>query len=134
MKGGMPVIKIDKTVKKETGYIALWTLVFSVLMQAVFLVVRHWDYTVLLGNLLSGVLGVCNFLLMGLAVQRAVEQDEKDAKTTMRASQSLRTFLLFAVAAVGVLLPCFHTVAVLVPLFFPRLAIAIRPIVKGGEK
>lgn len=128
------MIKIDKTVKKETGYIALWTLVFSVLMQAVFLVVRHWDYTVLLGNLLSGVLGVCNFLLMGLAVQRAVEQDEKDAKTTMRASQSLRTFLLFAVAAVGVLLPCFHTVAVLVPLFFPRLAIAIRPIVKGGEK
>ena len=128
------MIKIDKTVKKETGYIALWTLVFSVLMQAVFLVVRHWDYTVLLGNLLSGVLGICNFLLMGLAVQRAVEQDEKDAKTTMRASQSLRTFLLFAVAAVGVLLPCFHTVAVLVPLFFPRLAIAIRPIVKGGEK
>lgn len=128
------MIKIDKTVKKETGYIALWTLVFSVLMQAVFLVVRHWDYTVLLGNLLSGVLGVCNFLLMGLAVQRAVEQDEKDAKTTMRASQSLRTFLLFAVAAVGVLLPCFHTVAVLVTLFFPRLAIAIRPIVKGGEK
>lgn len=128
------MIKIDKTVKKETGYIALWTLVLSILMQAVFLVVRHWDYTVLLGNLLSGVLGVCNFLLMGLAVQRAVEQDEKDAKTTMRASQSLRTFLLFAVAAVGVLLPCFHTVAVLVPLFFPRLAIAIRPIVKGGEK
>ena len=128
------MIKIDKTVKKETGYIALWTLVFSILMQAVFLVVRHWDYTVLLGNLLSGVLGICNFLLMGLAVQRAAEQDEKDAKTTMRASQSLRTFLLFTVAAVGVLLPCFHTVAVLVPLFFPRLAIAIRPIVKGGEK
>ena len=130
----MPVIKIDKTVKKETGYIALWTLVLSILMQAVFLVVRRWDYTVLLGNLLSGVLGICNFLLMGLAVQRAVGQEEKDAKTTMRASQSLRTFLLFTVAAVGVLLPCFHTVAVLVPLFFPRLAIAIRPIVKGGEK
>ncbi|MBQ4556208.1 MAG: hypothetical protein IJA60_00990 [Clostridia bacterium] len=126
--------KIDETVKKETGYIAVWMIVFSALMQAVFLVVRHWDYTVLLGNILSGVLGVANFLLLGLAVQSAVGKEEKEAKETMRASQSVRTLLLFVVVAVGVLLDCFNTVAVIVPLFFPRLAIAFRPIVKGGEK
>ncbi|MBR5538559.1 MAG: hypothetical protein IKU61_01530 [Clostridia bacterium] len=128
------MVKIDATVKKETGYIALWVLIFSFLMQAVFLLLHRWDYTVLLGNLLSGALGVCNFLLMGLAVQSAVNKEEKEAKETMRVSQALRTFLLFAVAAVGVLLSCFNTWAVIIPLFFPRIAIAIRPFVKGGEK
>lgn len=126
--------KIDETVKKETGYIALWVLIFSLLMQAVFLLLRRWDYTVLLGNLLSGALGICNFLLMGLAVQSAVNKEEKEAKETMRASQSLRTLLLFVVVAIGVLLDCFNTVAVIIPLFFPRIAIAIRPVAKGGEK
>lgn len=125
--------KIDETVKKETGYIAFWVIVFSILMQAIFLVVRRWDYTVLLGNLLSGSLGILNFLLMGIAVQSAVTKDEKEAKETMRASQTLRTFLLFVVTAVGVLLPCFNTIAVVIPLFFQRIAIAIRPLVKGGE-
>lgn len=128
------MIKIDATVKKETGYIALWVIIFSLLMQAVFLLLRRWDYTVLLGNLLSGALGVLNFLLMGLAVQSAVNKEEKEAKETMRASQALRTLLLFVVVAVGVLLDCFNTVAVIIPLFFPRIAIAIRPVTKGGEK
>ena len=128
------MIKIDETVKKETGYIAFWVLILSILMQAIFLVAHRWDYTVLLGNLLSGALGIGNFLLMGLAVQSAVGKEEREAKETMRASQSLRTLLLFVVVALGVLLDCFHTIAVIVPLFFPRIAIAIRPIVKGGEK
>ena len=126
--------KIDKTVKKETVYIEFWVLIFSLLMQAIFLVVRRWDYTVLLGNMLSGVLGVVNFLLMGLAVQNAVGKEEKQARDTMKASQSLRTLLMFVVVAVGVLLDCFDTLAVIIPLFFPRIAIAIHPIVKGGEK
>ena len=30
--------------------------------------------------------------------------------------------------AVGVALPCFQSVAVVVPLFFPRIAIAFRPL------
>ena len=128
------MIKIDNTVKKETGYIALWVSIFSMLLQAVFLTIGKWDVTVLLGNLLSGALGISNFFLMGLAVQSAVSKDEKGAKETMRASQALRTFLLFAVAAIGAWLDCFNTIAVIVPLFFPRIAIAIRPIVKGGEK
>ncbi len=118
---------VDPAVKRETRYIALWVLVFSAVMQAVFLILNKWDYTVLLGNTLSGIAAVANFFLMGLAVQSAVLKDEKDAATAMKASQSMRMFMLFAVAAVGVLLPCFNTVAVLVPFFFPRVAVALRP-------
>lgn len=122
--------KIDKTVKNETAYIALWVLIFSVLMQAVFLILKKWEYTVLLGNMLSAALGIGNFLLMGLAVQSAVSKEEKEAKDTLKVSQALRTLLLFVVLVIGVLLDCFNTWAVIIPLFFPRLAIAIRPLVK----
>lgn len=120
--------KVDAAIKKETLYIAVIVLLLSVLMQAVFLIIGKWNYTVLLGNLLSGFFAVLNFFLMGLSVQSAVKMEEKDAKTTIKASQSLRMFMLFAVAAVGVLLPCFHTLAVLIPLLFPRIAIALRPL------
>jgi len=126
--------KIDRTVLKETGFIAVWVTVLSVLMQAVFLLLGFWDYTVLLGNLLGGIAAVGNFFLMGLTVQKAVLQDEKQAATTMKGSQSLRMVLLFAVAALGALAPCFHVLGVLIPLFFPRIAIAIRPILHQDDR
>lgn len=121
--------RIDPTVRRETGYIALSVLIFSALMQAVFLAVGAWNGAVLLGNLLGGTAAIANFFLMGLTVQAATSKDEKSAKAAMRASQSLRTVFLFAAAALGVLLPCFDTIASLVPLFFPRIAIAFRPMI-----
>lgn len=125
--------KIDRTVLTETGYIALSVLILSALMQAVFLAVGAWDGAVLLGNLLGGAAAITNFFLMGLTVQAATAKDEKGAKAAMRSSQSLRTVFLFAAAALGVLLPCFDTIASLLPLFFPRIAISFRPLV-GRKK
>lgn len=119
--------KLDPTVKKETQYIALWVIIFSMILQAIFLVLGKWNYTVLLGNLLSGFAAIFNFLLMGITVQKAVLKEEKEAKTAIKASQALRTFLLFAITAVGVLLPCFSTWTVIIPLIFPRIAIFLHP-------
>lgn len=127
--------KIDKTVMHETGYITVWVLIFSILMQAVFLIIRKWDYTVLLGNLLGAAAAVLNFFLMGLTVQAATVKEEKEAKATMKLSQSLRTLMLFAAAIIGAAVPCFQIIASLLPLFFPRIAIAFRPLfIKRAEK
>ena len=93
--------KIDSTIIKETVYIFAFTLIFSVLMQAVFLIIGKWNYTVLLGNLLGGLAAVGNFFLMGLTVQSALGKEEKDAKSTMKLSQMLRTLMLFIVAVIG---------------------------------
>jgi len=73
--------KIDATVLKETGFIAAFTLILSLLMQSVFLIIGKWDYTVLLGNLLGYLAAVGNFFLLGLTVQSAVEKEEKEAKS-----------------------------------------------------
>ncbi|MBR0442989.1 MAG: ATP synthase subunit I [Clostridia bacterium] len=131
--------KIDKIVWKETKYIAAWVLVLSAIMQAVFLVIDRWDVTVLLGNVLSGVAVVANFFAMALAVQRAVAEEEKQARQTMRVSNAVRMLAMFAVLAVGVLLPLFNTWTVIVPFVFPRLIVAVRPALdrakqkKGGR-
>ena len=71
---------VDKTVRRETLFVAAWVGIFSLFMQAVFLVIGRWDYTVLLGNLLGAAAAVGNFFLMGLTVQSAVQKEEKDAK------------------------------------------------------
>ncbi|MBQ2316249.1 MAG: hypothetical protein II372_03000 [Clostridia bacterium] len=128
------MLKVDKTVLKETKYIAAVTVILSVLLQAVFLIIHKWNYTVLLGNVLGAAAATGNFFLMGLTVQRAVRLDEKEAKTLMKSSQTLRNFGLFVIGMIGVLLSVFNTVTVLVPLFFPRFAILLKPFVDKSYK
>lgn len=119
--------KIDATVLKETKYILLCQLIMSALLQSVFLCIGSWDYTVLLGNILSSAVSVINFLLMGITVQNALRKDEKGAKNAMKASQAYRTLMMLVVVVVGVVLPVFNVWAVIIPVFFPRIAIAVRP-------
>ena len=120
--------KIDPTVLKETGYIAAMVFIFSLALQSVFLIIGKWDYTVLTGNLLGFVAAVGNFFLMGLSVQSSLGKEEKDAKNLMKLSQSLRLLLIFVIALLGYLVPVFNTIAVLIPLLFPRIAVALRPV------
>lgn len=128
------MIKIDETVKKETIYIAAFVGLLSVLMQAVFLVLSKWDYTVLLGNLLTGAASILNFLFLGITVQKAVLKDEEAAKKTMQASRLYRMLFLLVVVLIGVNVPVFSMWAVLIPLFFPRIAIAFRPMFDKKKK
>ena len=71
--------KPDKIVTKETLYIASFEIFFSIILQLVFILTKHWNYTVLLGNILSGALAVANFFFMGVALEHAITKDEKQA-------------------------------------------------------
>lgn len=121
--------KIDKTILKETAYISAVSLILSVLMQVVFLIFSFWDYTVILGNLLGLTASVGNFFLMGLTVQKALtKEEEKEARNLIKLSQSGRLMLLFGVAAIGCLIPVFHSIATVIPYLFPRIAVMLRPL------
>ncbi len=120
--------KLNDAVKRETLYIAVMMLLMSIILQAVFLIIQMWNYTVLLGNIFGGSVAVLNFLLMGITVQMAVEKEEKEARSMMKLSQTLRMFMILIAAVIGVLAPCFHNVAMLIPLLFPRVAIMFRPL------
>ena len=128
------MIKVSSTVKNETLYIAYFSLILSVLMQIVFILLHKWTYTVLLGNLLSLAVAILNFFVMGITVQKAVTLEANDAKKLMRSSQNLRNAGIFVAVVIGVIAPCFNTVAVIVPVFFPRIAVSFRPLIKDKKE
>ncbi len=120
--------KIDPTVLKETLYISAWVLILSVLTQAIFLIIGQWDYKVLLGNLLSGSVAILNFFLMGLTVQSAVTKEEKEARSAIKLSQLYRFLFVVIVVIIGIVAPCFSNWTVIIPIFFPRVALLFRPL------
>lgn len=132
----MVIKKIDKEVLKQTAYIGIWILILSVIMQAVFIIIKKWDYTVLLGNLLSGSMGALNFLLLGVTVQRAVNSgDEKYARQLMKMSQGLRLIMMAGVAILGATLPmAFNLWATLIPILFPRVAMMFYQLLLNKEQ
>ncbi len=121
-------MRIEAAVKKETLYILGTSLILSAVMELIFQLAGHMDYTVPLGNLLGVFIAVLNFFLMALTVQNSIGLDEKSAAEKLKLSQKLRMLMIIALAAVGVGLPCFHSLAVVIPLFFPRIGIALRPL------
>ena len=118
--------KVDPTVKTETRFIALVVLILLILMEAVFLIIGKWDYTVLLGGLYGAAIAVGNFFLMGLTVQKCLTLEPDEAKKRMKLSQQGRLMLMLVLCMIGAALPCFNTVALLVPQFFPRIGVTIR--------
>ena len=60
--------KRDSAIIRETCYIAVAMLILSTIMELIFVLVSAWNYTVLLGNLLSIAVSVLNFYLMGRSI------------------------------------------------------------------
>ena len=125
---------VDPIVRKETSFIAVSVLILSGVLQAVYLILGKWDYTVLLGNLWGAALAVGNFFLMGMTIAKAVNLEPAQAKKKVQTSQQLRLLMLLVGCIVGDLLPFCDTIAVLVPQFFPRIGVAVRGMtLKEGE-
>ncbi len=122
------MVKTENIIIKETLYVFVCMLILSLVMQAVFIFVNSWDYTVITGNLLGILIMTTNFYLMGIGVKKAVAADEKEAKKILKISQSLRLLLILVVLVIGVALPYFSTLATIIPVIFPRIAVALRPV------
>lgn len=127
-------MKIDKIVIKETRYITCFVVILSVLMQAIFLIIGEWDYKVLLGNIWGASVAVGNFFAMGLYVQKAVSQEEQEAKKTIKTSYSLRMTALLLFTVIGVVIPVFSWITVTIPLIFPSVAVFLRPLIDKNKK
>lgn len=117
---------MDRTLAKETVRMGAWMLLLSALMQALFFAFGDWDYTVLLGNLWGGATALLNFFCMGMTLQRTLAVQETQRRRRLHLSLALRMLMMLALLSVGVLLPAFHTLALLAPVFFPRVIVMLR--------
>ena len=120
--------KVDPAIIKETGFIALVTFILSVILESVFLIIGMWDFSVLLGNLLGAVIGILNFFLMGLGLQKALNKEAKEAKATVSFSHTIRFFLMAAVIVLAIILDIFNVLSAVLSLFFPTIGVYIRAI------
>ena len=145
-------MKIEPAVQAETKKIAVGTAILTVLMIAVFLVLRQFDWRVLTGAVLGYLATVGNFFAMAMTVQGVTnsmpvlprqEQEEteetdekknaplsdeaKQAGKKMQASFVLRMLLIGAIAAIAVTqTQLFNPWAALLPLLFPNILITLR--------
>ena len=121
---------LDPAVKKETGYVAAWTGALSLVMEAVFAATGQWNGAVLAGNLGGAAAAVGNFYLMARTVSQAVAGgNPEDAARRVKASATLRLLGVAAVCAVLIGLLKTNPFATLIPLLFPRIGIAFRPMI-----
>ena len=121
---------MEPAVKKETGYIAVWVLLLSLLMEAVFLIIGCWELPVLFGNLGGAALAIGNFFLLAFVVSKAVEKGKpEEAATRVKATAALRLIGMGGLAAL--LIGVFHTnvYATVIPLLFPRIGLFFRPMI-----
>ena len=123
---------MDPAVKKETGYIAVWVVLLSFVMEAVFLLLQKWDLSVLFGNIGGAAAAIGNFFLMALiatrAMNRGVESGKpEEAAARVKATAMIR--LLGCVLLCVILIAVFKTnvYATLIPMLFPRIGIMFWP-------
>ena len=121
---------MNATVKKETSYIAVWVLALSLVLEAVFLILRQWNLAVLLGNAAGADLAIGNYAMLGNAVAKAVESGEPDkAAMKIRASRNYRLLGMAGICALLIGLLKTNVYATLIPLLFPRIGLAFRPMI-----
>lgn len=123
--------KLDPVVKKETFYVSMWVLALSLVLEAAFLLVKKWNLFVLLGNMAGGGTSVVNYLLLGITVSKAISLGETKDRVALRirSSRTLRMLGMAGICAfcIGVLKT--NVYATLIPLLFPRIGLAFRPMI-----
>ena len=123
---------MDPAVKKETGYIAVWVILLSLIMEAVFLIIGKWDLSVLFGNLAGAVIAIGNFFLLALTATRTMEKalakgkpEEAVARVKSLATVRLVGCALLCALFIGVFKTNIY--ATVIPLLFPRIGILFWP-------
>ena len=128
---------MDPAVKKETGYIAVWVVLLSLVMEAVFLLIGKWTQPVLFGNLGGSAVAIGNFFLMAFMAERALRRGVETGKAqeaALRVKATVMIRLIGCVALCALLIAVFKTdvYATLIPMLFPQIGVFFRAL--GSRK
>ena len=118
-----------KELFKQIGIVALCEVLGVAIMIGVFALVGQFDYTVVLGGLVGGLVATLNFFFMvvGLsaAADRAQNQDANGGKGLVKGSYFIRILVMFVVLFACAKSGHFNVIALVVPLLFVRPALMV---------
>ena len=132
-------MKLQKAVKEETIFVALGSLILSVLMVCIFFGLNRvfpeqvpMGLPVILGAAGGCAVAVGNFFLMALTVQKVAGIENYDqAYRSMQVSYRYRTFLQLIWCVLCMVLKFINPVAGILPLLWPSLLIEGKGIISG---
>lgn len=132
-------MKLQKAVKEETIFVALGSLILSVLMVCIFFGLNRvfpeqvpMGLPVILGAAGGCTVAVGNFFLMALTVQKVAGIENYDqAYRSMQVSYRYRTFLQLIWCVLCMVLKFINPVAGILPLLWPSLLIKGKGIISG---
>lgn len=120
--------RLDKILKRDLLFIAVVCLLLSLVMEVVFLFLSQWTFKgVLLGNAGGCFASLFNYYLLCITVQKALAGKPEDAEKRMHASKSLRMVLQVLICVLFIAVFRTNAFATLIPLVFPRIALAFKP-------
>ena len=135
----------------DTVYLALGEVIVAALVSLAFLLFGKFSYTVVTGALLGGTVTVVNFLILSVAVNRAVtryitergerEMDEEEAEkyakehgmvvqNAMTKSYLLRMGLMIGALVLGMVSGYFSPLATVIPLLMYRPILYVTELIK----
>ncbi len=130
-------MKKDQVIYNEMRSLSPYYLIMSGIYLAIVTILCcafGGDYSLPLGAVYGIVLSALNFLLLGKSAQAAMtRQTPKSAQTYMNIMYCVRYLGLFVLLTVAALLPFINLIAAAIPLFFVRVAITLREIIKERQ-
>ena len=135
----------------DTVYLAIGELVVLALVSVAFLLFGKFSYTVVTGALLGGAVTVVNFLILSVAVNRAIngyiteigdkEMDEEEAEryakehgvavqTAMTKSYLFRMILMIGSLVLAMISGFFSPLATVIPLIMYRHILYVTELIK----
>ena len=132
-------MKLQKAVKDESIFVALGSIILSVIMVIVFFVLHRvfpervpMDLPVIIGAVGGCAVAIGNFFLMAVTVQKVAGIENYDqAYRSMQVSYRYRTFLQLIWCVLTMVLKFINPVAGMLPLLWPSLLIKGRGILNG---
>ena len=132
-------LKLQKAVKDETVFVALGSIILSVIMVIVFFALHKvfpekvpMDLPVIIGAVGGCAVAIGNFFLMAVTVQKVAGIENYDqAYRSMQVSYRYRTFLQLIWCVLTMVLGFINPVAGMLPLLWPSLLIKGRGILNG---
>ena len=134
MTNEMIMSKKEQPIYTEMRSLSPYYLTMSGVYLAVLLVICFalgGEYSLPIGGVYGIVLSALNFFLLGKSAQTALgKSSPKSAQTYMNIMYCVRYLGLFALLTAAALIPFIHLIAAAIPLFFVRIAITVREIIK----
>ena len=108
--------------RKDILRIAVGMLIGDVLMCIVFICLKRFSLSVVLGAVLGTVFALANLFYLDYSIGQALKKGDS-MQSYFRRSYLVRMLIHAACIAIAALAPFINTVAGIVPLFFPKLVI-----------